>query len=86
MLYGDIGIGYASIIHSETAEANPARQASLGILVYFWTLLLYALSPYFLILVTGTWHQGIHEEQIVAHILSQHIPIYIYYGLFSSFF
>lgn len=80
---GDIGIGYASIIHSETAEANPARQASLGIFGIFLDTFVVCTITVLLILVTGTWHQGIHEEQIVAHILSQHIPyIHILWPIF----
>lgn len=80
---GDIGIGYASIIHSETAEANPARQASLGIFGIFLDTFVVCTITVLLILVTGTWHQGIHEEQIVAHILGNYIPyIHILWPLF----
>jgi alanine or glycine:cation symporter, AGCS family len=71
---GDIGIGYASIIHSESAEKDPARQAALGIFGIFLDTFVVCTMSVLLILLTNTWHQGFHEEQIIPHILSQYIP------------
>lgn len=71
---GDIGIGYASIIHSESRETNAAKQAALGIFGIFLDTFVVCTMSVFLILLTGAWHQGIHEEQIVPHVLSQYIP------------
>lgn len=71
---GDIGIGYASIIHSESSEKNAARQAALGIFGIFLDTFVVCTMSVFLILLTGAWHQGIHEEQIVSHVMSQYIP------------
>ncbi|MFT6765746.1 MAG: AGCS family alanine or glycine:cation symporter [Alteromonas naphthalenivorans] len=71
---GDIGIGYASIIHSESAEKDPARQAALGIFGIFLDTFVVCTMSVLLILVTGAWHQGINEELIVPHVMSQYIP------------
>lgn len=71
---GDIGIGYASIIHSESEETDPARQAALGIFGIFLDTFVVCTMSVFLILITGAWHQGLHEEQIVPHVMSQYIP------------
>lgn len=72
---GDIGIGYASIIHSETEEADPARQASLGILEIFLDTFVVCTVSVLLILVTNVWHQGIPEDQLLAHVLGEYIPM-----------
>jgi AGCS family alanine or glycine:cation symporter len=71
---GDIGIGYASIIHSESAETDPARQAALGIFGIFLDTFVVCTMSVLLILITGAWHQGISEELIVPHVMSQYIP------------
>lgn len=63
---GDIGVGYASTIHSETSEAVPGKQASMGIMdIILDTFVICTLSM-FIILLTGTWHQGISEDFVVA--------------------
>lgn len=80
---GDIGIGYASIIHSETKETDPARQASLGILEIFLDTFVVCTASAFLILVTNLWHQAIPEDQLLAHILGEYIPmIHILWPIF----
>lgn len=71
---GDIGIGYASIIHSESEETDPARQATLGIFGIFLDTFVVCTISVLLILLTGAWHQGINEEQIVPYVMSQYIP------------
>ncbi len=71
---GDIGIGYASIIHSESSEKNASRQAALGIFGIFLDTFVVCTMSVFLILLTGAWHQGIPEGQIVPHVMSQYVP------------
>jgi AGCS family alanine or glycine:cation symporter len=71
---GDIGIGYASIIHSETGEPDPARQAALGIFGIFLDTFVVCTISVLLILVTGVWKTGMHEEKLVAHVLASYIP------------
>lgn len=71
---GDIGIGYASIIHSESEETDPARQATLGIFGIFLDTFVVCTMSVLLIVLTGAWHQGIHEQEIVPYVMSQYIP------------
>ena len=71
---GDIGIGYASVIHSESEEANPNKQASLGIFGIFLDTFVICTITLFLILITGTWSQGIHEACIVSASLAPYFP------------
>jgi AGCS family alanine or glycine:cation symporter len=80
---GDIGIGYAAIIHSESEEAVPARQASLGITGIFFDTFIVCSFSVLLILVTGSWLDGVDESQVVAHSLSPYFPsIYKIWPLF----
>ncbi len=70
----DIGVGYASIIHSETQETDPHKQAVLGIIgILLDTFVICTLSV-LLILVTGVWTDGIHEDYVVAAALEQYFP------------
>ncbi len=71
---GDIGIGYASVIHAETEETNPAKQAALGVFGIFIDTFIVCTTSVMLILVTGLWNQGIHEERAVAMALGKYIP------------
>jgi alanine or glycine:cation symporter, AGCS family len=71
---GDLGIGYDAIIHSETEEASPARQASLGIIGIFIDTFIICTMSLLLILLTGVWHQGIDENRIVAVALGKYFP------------
>ena len=50
----DVGVGYASIIHSESAQQNPARQAALTIFeVILDTFIICTMS---IVLVLHNWH------------------------------
>ncbi len=71
---GDIGIGYASIIHAESEEATPERQAALGIFGIFLDTFVVCTCTVLLILITGLWNQGIHEDLVLATALGKYIP------------
>jgi AGCS family alanine or glycine:cation symporter len=71
---GDIGIGYASVIHSESDETNPAKQAALGVFGIFIDTFVVCTTSVMLILTTGLWSQGLHEERVVAQALGQYVP------------
>lgn len=71
---GDIGIGYASIIHAESEESVPQRQAILGLFGIFIDTILVCSLTLLLILVTGLWDQPISENIIIATALSKYIP------------
>ena len=69
----DIGIGYAAVINSETDEADPAKQAALGIFGVFIDTFVVCTMSVFLILITGLWNQGIHEGKIIALAIEDYI-------------
>ncbi len=71
---GDIGIGYASIIHSETKESIPEKQACLAIIEIFIDAFVVCTMSVLLITVTGLWNQDIHAERVVATALEPYIP------------
>lgn len=70
---GDIGIGYAAVINSETDEADPAKQAALGIFGIFIDTFVVCTISVLLILITGLWNQGIHEGRIIAQAIEGHV-------------
>ena len=80
---GDIGIGYASTIHSQTAETSPSREACMGIMSIFMDTFIICTLSLLLILVTGTWKDGLHETVLVAQALQLYFPfINIFWPMF----
>ncbi len=80
---GDLGIGYASIIHSQTSETDPSREASMGIMAIFLDTFVICTISLFLILLTGTWHSGVHETLMVVTALEKYFPfITLFWPLF----
>lgn len=80
---GDIGIGYASTIHAETREAVPQKQASQGIVEIILDTFIICTLSVLVILLTGTWHQGISENFIIAESFAQYFPyVYMVWPLF----
>lgn len=71
---GDLGIGYASIIHSQSAEQNPSKEATMGIMAIFLDTFVICTLSVFLILVTGTWHTDLHEMHMVSTALALYFP------------
>ena len=82
---GDLGIGYASIIHSQTSETNPSREASMGIMAIFLDTFVICTISLFLILLTGTWQSGVHETLMVATALGQYFPFVTFFWPFFIF-
>jgi amino acid carrier protein len=71
---GDLGIGYASVIHSETAETNPEKQASLTIVEIFLDSYVICTTSLLLILLTGVWSTPIVPSMLVQTALSNYFP------------
>lgn len=71
---GDIGVGYAGIIHAESDEKSPERQATLGIFGIFLDTFVICTLSVLLIVVTGLWKLPIHQEKLVATALGMYIP------------
>ncbi len=72
---GDIGIGYDSIMQSETTIINPRKQATLAIYALFTDAIICILTNTMLG-VTGAWYSLNHLEpsDVVAQLLSNYIP------------
>jgi AGCS family alanine or glycine:cation symporter len=74
----DVGIGYASVIHSESNAHIPEKQASLTIIEIFIDAFMVCTTSVFIILVTGVWKEPLHESMLVQQALSQYFP-YMHY-------
>lgn len=75
---GDIGVGYASIMHAETQESVPAKQAALGVIDIFLDSFLVCTMSLMIILVTGVWCQGDEPAFMVSSALSQYFPAVVW--------
>ncbi len=80
---GDIAVGYASIINSETSVKQPEKQASLEILGIALDTFVICTTSVALILVTDVWHQPIEIGLLVQSALDQYFP---FMGFFMPFF
>jgi len=80
---GDIGIGYASVIHSETSVTIPEKQASLVIFEIFMDTFLICTTSVILVLLTGVWQEPIDGTMLVQSSLGRYFP---YMHFFMPFF
>lgn len=71
---GDLGVGYASIIHSETNAKVPQDQASLVLFEIFFDTFIICTTSVMLILVTHAWHLPLSSSMMVQNVLSQYFP------------
>ncbi len=71
---GDIGIGYASIIHSESGEVIPEKQASLAIFDIFIDTFMICTTSVLIILITGVWQDPIDASILIQTALGNHFP------------
>jgi AGCS family alanine or glycine:cation symporter len=71
---GDLGVGYASVIHSETSLDSPSKQASLTIFDLFLDAFIICTASIMIVLVSGVWHQGVDSEMLVQVALGQYFP------------
>ncbi len=76
---GDIGIGYASIVHSESQETRPSIQASLAIFGVFLDTFIVCTLSVLLILLTGIWHEPISSSLLVQEALNRFFPFMRYF-------
>ena len=70
---GDIGIGYDSIVQSETSAQDPVKHAKLSIFALFTDSLICTLSI-LLVLLTGVWNSGLPHHQLVANAMNAYLP------------
>ncbi len=71
---GDVAIGYASVIHSETREICPEKQASLTILEVFLDSFVICTTSVMLILITDVWNDPIEATFLVQKALGTYFP------------
>lgn len=76
---GDVGIGYASIIHSESHEVVPERQASLAIFDIFVDTFMVCTTSVLIILMTDLWKEPIDASLLIQTGLSMHFPYMEYF-------
>jgi len=70
----DVGIGYSSVIHSETSVTEPQKQASLVVFDMFLDTFVVCTTTILMILVTGVWDQPMEAGMLVQEALSMHFP------------
>jgi AGCS family alanine or glycine:cation symporter len=80
---GDIAVGYASVINSETSTKIPEQQASLEFLGIVLDTFFICTTSVFLILVTDIWHTGLEVDMLVQTALGHYFP---YMNYFMPFF
>lgn len=80
---GDIAVGYASVINSETSSKVAEKQASLEFLGIALDTFLICTTSVLLILVTDVWHQPLDVGLLVQTALHAHFP---YMNYFMPFF
>lgn len=79
---GDLGVGFASIINSETEETDPTWQSALAIFgIILDTFIICTISA-ILILITDTWHNPINPAFLVQTALAKYFP---YLEIFMPF-
>lgn len=71
---GDIGVGYASVIHSETSVQVPEKQASLAIFDIFLDTFIVCTTSIMLILTTGIWQEPLEAGMLVQSVLGEYFP------------
>jgi len=71
---GDVGIGYASVIHSQSSVKEPERQASLVIMDLFLDTFIVCTATIMMILITDVWTLPIDASLLVQEALSIYFP------------
>ena len=79
----DMGVGYASIIHSASSSTTPERQASLLIFEVLMDTFFVCSLSILLVLSTGTWKENLDSALLVQEALGKYFP---YMNIFMPFF
>lgn len=81
----DVGVGYASIIHSESGTKSAERQASLAMIDIFLDAFLICTMSMMIILVTNKWVEPIDAMLLIQESLAQYFPfMHIFMPLFLA--
>jgi len=79
----DVGIGYASVIHSETSIKIPEKQACLVFMDIFLDSFVICTTTILLTLITGVWNEPLDCSLLVQRALEGYFP---YMNFFMPFF
>lgn len=71
---GDVGVGYASVIHSESRECHPEKQAALAIFDIFIDTFMVCTTSILIVLVTGVWQEQMDASLLIQTALGLHFP------------
>lgn len=71
---GDVGIGYAAVIHSRDKDAIPEHQASLAVFDIFLDSFIICSSSVVLVIVTGVWMDAADPSLLIQMALGQYFP------------
>jgi AGCS family alanine or glycine:cation symporter len=71
---GDIAVGYASVIHSESGEVSAEKQASLAIMEIFLDSFVICTTSVMIVLAAGVWSEPIEASMLVQQALSNYFP------------
>lgn len=71
---GDLAVGYASVIHSETGQICPEKQASFAIIEVFLDSFVICTTSVMLVLVTEVWNSPVEASLLVQNALSGYFP------------
>lgn len=76
---GDVGVGYASVIHSETSAQIPEKQAALAIFDIFFDTFIVCTTSLMLVLTTDLWHEPMEANLLVQTALGKYFPYMNYF-------
>lgn len=80
---GDIGVGYASIIHSETNTTDAGKQAGMAIFTIYIDTFLICTCTILLLLLTDSWSLDIKASMLAQVALSKYFPyVHIFMPVF----
>lgn len=71
---GDLGVGYASVIHSESSMKVPEEQACLAVFDIFLDSFIVCTTSILLALLTQVWHEPISASMMVQTGLEKYFP------------
>lgn len=71
---GDVGVGYASVIHSESSVKSPEKQASLVVIDIFLDTFFICTMSVLMILISGVWSDPVPTSTLVQSVFDQYFP------------
>lgn len=82
---GDIGVGYASVLHSETTETRAEKQASLAIIDIFIDSFVVCTTSVMLVLLTDVWKEPMDASLLIQNALGRYFPMMEFFMPFFLF-